>query len=290
MTMTGSSTPASPTVTLRPVTAADRGFLLSVYESTREEELAQVDWPDGAREAFVRMQFDAQDASYRAHNPHGSFDVIAVDGQPAGRLYVDRRPDDIRIVDVALLPEFRGRGVGTHLVTRLTTEASATGRTVSIHVEVHNPAASLYRRLGFVAVAERAVHRRMEWSGSRADGSGEGRLVAHPSSVGPERHQEQDQVLELRMVDRVGALGEDRRRRTEEDQGELQPRLSLGPGASGLGALGRLDQLQRDAHAVPRDGDEALPEASGEVPAGQPLDSRHLTIVSTSGPHPGSFS
>jgi ribosomal protein S18 acetylase RimI-like enzyme len=110
------------------------------------------------------MQFDAQDVQYRQHNPEGAFDVIEVDGRPAGRLYVDRRPTDIRIVDIALLPEFRGVGTGRLLIRRLQDEAAATGRTVSIHVEVHNRAAALYRRLGFVVAAELGVYRRMEWT------------------------------------------------------------------------------------------------------------------------------
>jgi ribosomal protein S18 acetylase RimI-like enzyme len=109
------------------------------------------------------MQFDAQDADYRRRNPAGTFDVIEVDGLPAGRLYVDRRPDDIRIVDIALLPEFRGAGVGRRLLGQLMDEASVSGRKLSIHVEIHNRAAGLYERLGFEAVAERGVYRLMEW-------------------------------------------------------------------------------------------------------------------------------
>jgi ribosomal protein S18 acetylase RimI-like enzyme len=159
--MDGTATAAD--VLLRPATDADRDFLLGVYASTRDEELSQVPWAEGQREAFVEMQFDAQDTQYRMHNPAGSFDVIEVDGQPAGRLYVDRRPGDIRIVDVALLPQFRGRGVGARLVTGLIEEAVASRRTVSIHVEIHNRAAELYARLGFVVVAELGVYRRMEW-------------------------------------------------------------------------------------------------------------------------------
>jgi ribosomal protein S18 acetylase RimI-like enzyme len=152
------------TVLLRPTTAEDREFLVDLYGSTRAEELSQVVWPEGAREAFVRMQFEAQDADYRRNNPDGSFDVIEVDGVRAGRLYVDRRPDDIRIVDIALLPAFRGAGVGPGLIGGLLEEAGQSGRSVSIHVEIHNPAATLYERLGFVTVAEQGLYRRMEWS------------------------------------------------------------------------------------------------------------------------------
>lgn len=151
-------------VRLRPVTAGDREFLCDVYASTRESELAPLAWSDAAREAFVRSQFDVQDTAYRGHYPNGRFDVVEVDGVAAGRLYVDPRPTDIRLVDISLLPQFRGRGVGGYLVTGLTEEARSTGRTVSLHVETHHRAAALYARLGFVVVAERGLHRRMEWS------------------------------------------------------------------------------------------------------------------------------
>lgn len=120
-------------------------------------------WAPGQREAFVRMQFEAQDTEYRRHNPAGSFDVIEVGGRPAGRLIVDRRPTDIRIVDISLLPAFRGAGVGGRLLAELIAEAAGSGRTLSIHVEVHNRAAELYDRMGFAVVAEQSVYRRMEW-------------------------------------------------------------------------------------------------------------------------------
>jgi ribosomal protein S18 acetylase RimI-like enzyme len=151
-------------VTLRPVTDADRDFLIGVYDASRDAELSLVAWAEGQREAFVRMQFDAQDTEYRRHNPDGAFDVIEVDGRPAGRLYVDRRPGDIRIVDISLLPEFRGAGVGGRLIAALQDEAAASGRIVSIHVEIHNRAAELYARMGFTIAAELGVYRRMEWT------------------------------------------------------------------------------------------------------------------------------
>jgi ribosomal protein S18 acetylase RimI-like enzyme len=151
-------------VVLRPATDADRGLLLAVYASTRVEELDQVAWAPGGREAFLEMQFTAQDREYRRHNPHGSFDVIEVDGRPAGRLYVDRRPGDLRIVDIAVLPGFRNRGIGRRLIEELQEQAAAEGRIVSIHVEAHNRAAVLYERLGFALAEDLGVYRRMEWT------------------------------------------------------------------------------------------------------------------------------
>jgi ribosomal protein S18 acetylase RimI-like enzyme len=153
-------------VRLRPVDDADRAFLVELYASTREEELAQVEWPEGARETFVEQQFAAQDHHYRANYPGATLDVIEVDGSPAGRLYVHRGPSDIRIMDIALAPGFRGRGIGTRLLRSLMDEADASGRKLSIHVEQNNPARSLYDRLGFRPAGEHGVYVLMERAAS----------------------------------------------------------------------------------------------------------------------------
>jgi ribosomal protein S18 acetylase RimI-like enzyme len=147
---------------LRPVEDADRAFLSELYGSTREQELAQVAWDDGTKRAFVEQQFSAQDAHYRANYPGATLDVIEVDGAPAGRLYVHRGPSDIRIMDIALAPSFRGRGIGTSLLRALMEEADASGRKLSIHVEMTNPARSLYSRLGFVPAGEHGIYVLME--------------------------------------------------------------------------------------------------------------------------------
>ena len=147
---------------LRPTGADDRDFLLRVYASAREEELRVVDWSDEQKAAFVQQQFDAQDAYYREHYDPATFDVIEVDGEPAGRLYVARWEDEIRIIDITLLPEHRGRGIGTALLRALLEEAAEAGKRLSIHVEVNNPARRLYERLGFVPVEERGVYVLME--------------------------------------------------------------------------------------------------------------------------------
>jgi ribosomal protein S18 acetylase RimI-like enzyme len=151
---------------LRPVEDADRAFLVELYGSTREEELAQVEWDGGVKRAFVEQQFSAQDAHYRANYPGATLDVIEVDGAPAGRLYVHRGPSDIRIMDIALAPPFRGRGIGTSLLRSLMEEADSSSRKLSIHVEMNNPARSLYGRLGFEPAGEHGVYVLMERSPS----------------------------------------------------------------------------------------------------------------------------
>jgi ribosomal protein S18 acetylase RimI-like enzyme len=148
---------------LRPACDADRDFLLEVYGSTRADELAVVPWDDETKRAFVEQQFTAQDAHYRRYYSGATFDVIEVDGMPAGRLYVHRTEGNIRIVDIALLPAFRGRGVGTEEIRALMEEAASSGSTLSIHVERTNPARSLYDRLGFLPTGEADIYQLMEW-------------------------------------------------------------------------------------------------------------------------------
>jgi hypothetical protein len=99
-------------VTLRPIDQRDEQFLYEVYASTRVEELAQVAWSDEQKAAFLWMQFRAQHAHYQEHYPAATFDVIVIDGQAAGRLYVNRGADEIRIVDIAILPAWRNRRIG----------------------------------------------------------------------------------------------------------------------------------------------------------------------------------
>jgi ribosomal protein S18 acetylase RimI-like enzyme len=152
----GSSSDAR--VSLRPARPEDEDFLRRVYGSTRAEELASTGWDEAMKDAFIAQQFDAQQTHYRANYEDATYDVVMVDDVPAGRLSVARWGDEIRVMDIALLPEYRGRGVGTHLLDALLEEADAAGRSVSIHVERNNPALSLYRRLGFEAAGERGIY------------------------------------------------------------------------------------------------------------------------------------
>jgi ribosomal protein S18 acetylase RimI-like enzyme len=113
-----------------------------------------VPWDEPTKRAFLAQQFEAQDVHYKRHYPDASFELIELDGEPAGRLYVDRRDGEIHIIDIALLPPFRGRGIGAGLLGELIGEADASGRKLSIHVERENRARPLYERLGFTVAAD----------------------------------------------------------------------------------------------------------------------------------------
>jgi ribosomal protein S18 acetylase RimI-like enzyme len=150
------------------VEAGDEAFLLRVYAGTREEELAPVPWSREQKDAFVAHQFMAQSSHYAKHYEGMSSDVILLDGVAAGRLLVARWPEEIRIVDIALLPAFRGRGAGTVLIRELMAEAAEASKPLSIHVERDNRALGLYQRLGFRAVSANGVYLRMQLDPARA--------------------------------------------------------------------------------------------------------------------------
>jgi ribosomal protein S18 acetylase RimI-like enzyme len=151
-------------ITLRLMTAEDDAFLAAVYVSSREEELAQTGWSEEQKAEFCRRQFDAQSAYYAANYPGAAFQVIERDGVPVGRLYVARWEMEIRIMDITLLPEFRGSGIGTKLLRELQDEARAAGKSLTIHVERFNRALELYQRLGFRQAEDKGVYLLMEWT------------------------------------------------------------------------------------------------------------------------------
>jgi GNAT superfamily N-acetyltransferase len=153
---------AAQGISLRPIGADDMGFLCRVYISTREEELAITDWSAVQKEAFLMMQFKAQHAYYQEHYPGAAFQVILREGQPIGRLYLDRWSTELRIVDIALLPKYRGQGIGTTILEAILSEGQRLGLPVSIHVERFNPAMRLYTRLGFRQIEDKGVHYLME--------------------------------------------------------------------------------------------------------------------------------
>jgi ribosomal protein S18 acetylase RimI-like enzyme len=152
-------------LSFRRITDADLPFLARVYASTRAEEMAAVtSMTEAQKAAFLAAQFHLQHAHYQKYYPEADWLVTARDGQDIGRLYIERWPSQHRIIDIAFLPEHRGRGFGEPLLRDLMDEAAAVAKDVSIHVEKHNPAMRLYRRLGFVTEEDKGVYDLMRWT------------------------------------------------------------------------------------------------------------------------------
>jgi RimJ/RimL family protein N-acetyltransferase len=154
-------------ITLRPVHEEDGEFLLSVYASTRVEEMARVPWTAEQKEAFVRMQFTAQREHYAAEHPQADHDIVCRDGVPVGRVYVARNPDKLHILDITILPPYRKSGTGSMVLRRLMVESTETAKPLTIYVESFNPSLALFRKLGFESVSQNGFHQLLRWPRSR---------------------------------------------------------------------------------------------------------------------------
>jgi GNAT superfamily N-acetyltransferase len=158
------SGPSLAPVELRPAGDADGAFLFEVYASSRRDPLAPLGWDRPTVDAFLRTQFEAEERDWRHHQPGAQCCVVLRGGVPVGRLYLARTDQELRVMDIALLPEHRGHGIGTALLQQLLDEATRTRRTVRANVERSSPAVRLYRRLGFLHAATRGASWLMEWT------------------------------------------------------------------------------------------------------------------------------
>jgi ribosomal protein S18 acetylase RimI-like enzyme len=158
----------TPHVSLRTVAPDDEPLLREIYASTRDAEMAIVDWDDGLKTQFLDMQWRAQTHHYRTNHPGADYRLVLLDGTPIGRLYVDRTAVQIHLLDIALLPLYRSRGIGTRLIRDLVDEAKHDGRPLRCHVERFNRAWGLYQRLGFRPIADAGMYAQLEWEPARA--------------------------------------------------------------------------------------------------------------------------
>ena len=147
-------------LSLRDSTPDDNAFLLDVYASTRLDELAGTGWDDNQKRAFIQMQFLARERIY----PRVDSKIILLNGQPVGRMLVDRNESAILLRDIALLTEYRNAGIGSRLLQDLMSEAVAANKPVELHVLSTSPAVRFYERLGFSRTSdEPAAYLEMKW-------------------------------------------------------------------------------------------------------------------------------
>jgi ribosomal protein S18 acetylase RimI-like enzyme len=155
---------SSGAIALRPATEADYDFMRLLYHSTRAEEMEHFPFDEAQKKAFLDQQFAAQFQHYSVHYPTCERNIVEKDGRPIGRVWIDEWRDQIRLVDIALVPECRGSGIGSVLLHRLFARAEAARKPVTIHVEAYNPALRLYQRLGFEKVDTNGIYFLMKWT------------------------------------------------------------------------------------------------------------------------------
>ncbi len=148
---------------LRTAVPDDEAFLYKLYCTTRSEEMVAWGWDGAQQETFLRLQFTAQRQHYETAYGEAGHTILLVNDQPAGRIFVFRSERELVLVDIALLPDTRGSGIGTALIRELLDDAGRADKPVSLHVENHNRARRLYERLGFEIVEDNGAYFRMEW-------------------------------------------------------------------------------------------------------------------------------
>jgi GNAT superfamily N-acetyltransferase len=152
------------TLSLRPVSTDDEALLLTIYRSSRGDDLRGLGWDEERIGEFLEMQYQAQQQFHRSEYKRANDEVILFAGQPAGRLIVERREYEIRFIDIALLPEHRNAGIGAFLIRELQGEAKRDHKPLRLQVIRFNRAVSLFERSGFVRTSETGTHFQMEWN------------------------------------------------------------------------------------------------------------------------------
>lgn len=147
-----------------PITHSDELFLFALYSTTRQAELANVPWNEEQKQAFLKMQFQAQNQHYTTKFPNASFLLLSIDDQPVGRLYTAEFEDEIRILDLTLAPDFRNKKIGSQLLEEILQDAQSKNKSVQIYLEDFNQAKNLFSRLGFEVAAEEGFYQLWRWS------------------------------------------------------------------------------------------------------------------------------
>lgn len=147
---------------LRPSSPDDQEFLFQLYASTRQAEFAALGWDSAQLEALLRMQFMAQQRWYETAYAQAEQRIVMLEETPIGRITVQRGAQAAILVDISLLPQHRGRGIGGGLIRDLLEQCGQEGVPVRLQVLKANPAGRLYERLGFVKTGEDDIYFQME--------------------------------------------------------------------------------------------------------------------------------
>lgn len=156
-------------IVYRPARSSDEPLLRELYALTRATEMAMVPWSDEQREMFIDMQFKAQQEHYRKAFSDATHDILLVNGSPVGNLYVQRRSDEIKIIDLNVLPSERKAGIGNQVVLKILNEAREEEKSVSVYVDTFSGSLQFFKRLGFEEAEQTGAHVQLRWFPPKAD-------------------------------------------------------------------------------------------------------------------------
>jgi ribosomal protein S18 acetylase RimI-like enzyme len=149
-------------ISFKTISPSDQSFIEKLYRSTREKELSITNWPEDQKQRFCIMQSIAQEADYKKNYKDASYQLILYKNKAAGRLYLWETDKEIHIIDISLLPEFQGKGIGRQILTDIIQSAKEKNKIVALRVVPDNPAKKLYEKLGFNTISKEATRDYME--------------------------------------------------------------------------------------------------------------------------------
>ena len=149
-------------ITFKTIEDKDQSFIEKVYRGTREKELLFTYLTEAQKTNFILMQLKAQLADYKMNYEGATYQIIVYNKKSVGRLYLWETENNIRVLDISLLPEYQGRGIGTEILSNIIMSAKLKNKLVSLHVAKNNPAKNLYLRLGFKKNSEDLMNYYME--------------------------------------------------------------------------------------------------------------------------------
>ena len=111
--------------------------------------------PPDTRFVLVDMRFRAERRQHAAQFPHARHEILVVDGVDVGRLLIDSRDDEMRVVDITVGLGRRREGIASNALAQLADEADKAGQRLWLTIWSGNTAMrAVCERLGFSAAAE----------------------------------------------------------------------------------------------------------------------------------------
>jgi len=151
-------------ISLRPVDNDDGTFLLTLYKSSRGEDLRGLGWEEQRVSEFLELQYEAQQRFLESEYKRPTDQLVLRDGEPVGRVLFETREHEIRCIDIALVPAHRNSGIGGQLLRELQNEAKRQRKPLRLQVIRFSRAIGLFERLGFQRISETGTHFQMEWT------------------------------------------------------------------------------------------------------------------------------
>jgi ribosomal protein S18 acetylase RimI-like enzyme len=136
-------------ISLRKQVDTDLIFIKRLFDEVKSYELNAGQWQDELRKQILDMQFSAHELHFKNNLSNGEDSIILFEGNPVGRLILDRSDNDINLADIIILPEYQGKGIGKFVIEKIINESDTSGKTITLIVSKNNRAMNLYSKLGF---------------------------------------------------------------------------------------------------------------------------------------------